>query len=109
LNGGNKVHVAALERELDSSESDSERDDIDDDQETVPMEIQVAEFRKTMQDAMELFEDQVAKGNEKFVERFIASHQASRTLVDEVKHRRNIRRMPRTWGKWRHPATMYFK
>lgn len=43
-----------------------------------------------MQDAIELFEDQVAKGNEKFAERFIASNQMNRTLVDESKHRRNM-------------------
>ncbi|RDH27526.1 hypothetical protein BDQ94DRAFT_184479 [Aspergillus welwitschiae] len=109
LNGSNQVRVAALELELDSSESDSELGGSDDDQDAIPMEIQVAEFRKTMQDVMALFEDQVAKGNEKFVERFIASHQMDRTLMDEVRHRRNIRSMPRTWGKWRHPATIYLK
>ena len=49
-----------------------------DDQETVPMDTQIAEFRKMMQDAMELFEDQVAKGNEKFAERFMASNQMNR-------------------------------
>ena len=77
-----------------------DRDDIDDDQEAVPLEVQVAEFRKMMQDVMELFEDQVAKGNEKFAERFIASHQMNRTLMDEVGHQRNMRSMPRTWGRY---------
>lgn len=95
---------------FDSSESESEQDEgEDDEQEAVPMEIQVAEFRKMMQDAMALFEDQVAKGNEKFVERFIASNEMNRTLLEEVKHRRNKRSMPQTWGRYRHPATMYLK
>ncbi|KHO11231.1 N-terminal binuclear Zn cluster-containing/DNA binding domain-containing protein [Metarhizium robertsii ARSEF 23] len=89
LNGSNKAQTVELELEFDSSESDSEQDDTDD-QETVPMDTQIAEFRKAMQDAMELFEDQVAKGNEKFAERFIASNQMNRTLVDESKHRRNM-------------------
>jgi hypothetical protein len=62
-----------------------------------------------MRDAMVLFEDQVAKGNEKFVERFMASNQMNRTLLEEVKHRCNKRSMPRTWGRCRHPATMYLK
>lgn len=108
LNGSNKAQTVELELEFDSSEGDSEQDNTDD-QETVPMDTQIAEFRKMMQDAMELFEDQVAKGNEKFAERFIASNQMNRTLVDESKHRRNMRSMPRTWGRWRHPATMYLQ
>jgi hypothetical protein len=62
-----------------------------------------------MTDAMVLFEDQVAKGNEKFVQRFMASNQMNRILVEEVKHRCNMRNMPRTWGRYRHPATMYLK
>ena len=102
------MQTETLEPEFDSSESDSERDDTDD-QETVPVDTQIAEFRKMMQDAMELFEDQVAKGNEKFAERFMASNQMNRTLVDDVKQRRNMRSMPRTWGRSRHPATMYAK
>lgn len=70
---------------------------------------EVAESRKVILDAMGLYKDQVAKGNEKFVERFIACNQMNRTLVEEVKHRCNKRNMPRTWAKYRHPATMYFK
>lgn len=72
-------------------------------------EIQVAEFRKVMQDAMTVFKEQVAKGNEKFVERFIASNEANRTLLGEVKQLRNKRSMRQTWGRYRHPATMYLK
>jgi hypothetical protein len=99
----------ASETLLDSSESESEQDDHDEHEEGESMEERVAEFRKVMLDAMGLFEDQVAKGNEKFVERFIASNQMNRTLVDEVKHHCNKRSMPRTWGRYRHSATMYLK
>lgn len=69
LNGSNKEQTVALELEPESSESDEDRDSIYDDQEAVPLEVQVAEFRKMMHDVMELFEDQVAKGNEKFAVR----------------------------------------
>jgi hypothetical protein len=55
------------------------------------MEAQVAECIKTMQDAMELLQEQAAKGNEKFVERFISSNKANYTLLAEVKKRRNKR------------------
>ncbi|THC98128.1 hypothetical protein EYZ11_002416 [Aspergillus tanneri] len=110
LHGIVEMQDSTLSSLLYSSESESEQDeDGDDDQEAVPMEILVAEFREVMQNAMNLFEDQVAKGNEKFVERFIASNQMNRILVEEVKRRRNMRSMPRTWGRCKHPATMYFK
>ncbi|KAA8641707.1 uncharacterized protein ATNIH1004_011843 [Aspergillus tanneri] len=99
LHGIVEMQDSTLSSLLYSSESESEQDeDGDDDQEAVPMEILVAEFREVMQNAMNLFEDQVAKGNEKFVERFIASNQMNRILVEEVKRRRNMRSMPRTWG-----------
>lgn len=53
------------------------------------IEIQVAGFRRIMQDIMALFEDQVAKGNEEFAERFIASNKLNYTLLEEVKQHRN--------------------
>ncbi|KAL2803019.1 hypothetical protein BJX63DRAFT_89756 [Aspergillus granulosus] len=62
------------------------------------METQVAEFRKAMLEAMELLEDQVAKGNEKFVERSMASNQINRMLVEEVRHHRSMRSVPRALG-----------
>ncbi|KAJ6093841.1 hypothetical protein N7499_003172 [Penicillium canescens] len=105
LHGNIEMQDTTLASPLDSSGSESEQDE-EDDQEAVPLEIQVAEFRTVMQEAIEIFEDQVAKGNEKFVERFIASNQINRTWVEEVKHRRNMRSMPRTWGRCKHPATM---
>lgn len=42
----------------DSSESELEQDeDEEDEHEALPMEIKAAEFRKTIQDVMSLFED----------------------------------------------------
>ena len=92
-----------------SSESEPYGDDDESEQEVVPMEAQVAECIKTMQDAMELLQEQAAKGNEKFVERFISSNKPNYTLLAEVKKRRNKRTMTTTWGKSQHPATMYLK
>jgi hypothetical protein len=100
----------AQEAVFDFSESDHEQDkDEEDEEEAIPMAMQAAEFRKTMQDVMVLFEDQMAKGNEKFVERLIVSNKMNCTLLEEVKQRRNKRSMPQTWGRYRHPATMYLR
>ncbi|KAK9357301.1 hypothetical protein V1504DRAFT_472177 [Lipomyces starkeyi] len=89
---------------IDFSESESERDeDEDDEQEAIPMEIQVAEFRKMMQDVTSLFEEQVAKGNDEFVERFMVSNEANRLCW------RKSSTKPQTWGRCRHPATMFLK
>jgi hypothetical protein len=70
----------------------------------MPIEARVAEWRRIMQGAMDLLEDQVAKGNNAFLERFMDSTQSSGVLMEEVKNRRNKRSMPRTWGRYRHPS-----
>ena len=98
---------SSCESELDEDEESD--DEGSDDEEAVPMEKQWAEFKKKMQDVMLLADEQAAKGNDKFVERFIASNQANCTLLEEVKSLRNKRTMARTWDRHGHPATMYFK
>ena len=65
-------------------------------------------FTADMQLAMDLFQEQRAKGNDKFAERFMAANVSNRTLVQEVKTLQNQRTMPRTWASWKHPATMYY-
>lgn len=92
------------ESDFDSSESESESDE-----ETVPVEVRVTEWRKVMQGAMDLFEDQLAKGNDAFLERFMDSSQLIGVVMEEVKHRRNKCSMPPTWGRYKHPATMYVR
>jgi hypothetical protein len=110
LGRGNELQDDADEFAIEPSASESEQDEGEtDEQEALPLEIQVAEFRKIMQDTMAVFEEQVAKGNEKFVERSIASNEMNRTMLAEVKQLRNKRSMPQTWGRYRHPATMYLK
>jgi hypothetical protein len=59
---------------------------------------------------MEIFDDQYARGNKRFVERFIASNGANEVLVEEVQKLQQTHiTMPPTWAKNRHPATMYYK
>ena len=61
-----------------------------------------------MQLALDLFQEQRAKGNRNFMEKFIAANASNRTLVQEVKILQNQRTMRRTWAAWKHPATMYY-
>jgi hypothetical protein len=65
-------------------------------------------FAADVQSAMDIVREQRAKGNSKFVQKFIAKHASIRTLVQEVKVLRNQRTMGRTWAAWKHPATMYY-
>jgi hypothetical protein len=68
----------------------------------------IDEFISDMQSAMDYFQEQRAKGNVKFVEKFVAANASNRTLVQEVKILQNQRAMRRTWAAWKHPATMYY-
>jgi hypothetical protein len=68
----------------------------------------IDEFISDMQLAMNYFQEQRAKGNDKFVEKFVAANASNRTLVQEVKMLQNQRAMRRTWAAWKHPATMYY-
>jgi hypothetical protein len=107
--------------EKDSSESDSESDidlevlgedrlaDMSDSDETTSTDVRVSKFKSMMQSVMELFDEQYEKGNILFTERFMAAHESDRTLLEEVNRRRNMRTMPPTWGKHKHPLTMYYK
>jgi hypothetical protein len=65
-------------------------------------------FVADVQSAVDMVREQRAKGNSKFVEKFIATH-VIRNQVQEVKLLRNQQRtMRRTWAAWKHPATMYY-
>jgi uncharacterized protein (DUF2384 family) len=64
---------------------DESSDDID---------ARAEKFVSMMQSAMDLFNEQ------KFVERFMATNKANNTRMTA---------MQKTWAKYRHPATMYFK
>ena len=102
----------------DSDEDEEDEEDADtassiaDQDQLVDLEEDVEEdfdrFAADVQSAMDMAREQRAKGNNKFVQRFIAAHALIRTLVQEVKLLRNQRTMRRTWTAWKHPATMYY-
>jgi hypothetical protein len=64
-------------------------------------------FASNMQIALDIFREQQAKGNEKFVERFMSMYVSIGTLVEEVKELENRRSIRRTWDARKHPLTMY--
>ena len=80
-------------------------DQSDDEQNSGP---DVKGFFSTMRSALEIAEEQHEKGNTAFVDRFIASNVPNLTLVEEVDRKRNRRTINPTWGRYRHPATMYY-
>jgi hypothetical protein len=73
------------------------------------LEIDVGGFVSMMQSAMDIFHEQKAMGNMKFVETFIAANAMNQTLVEEIQKRKNQRTMPMTWTRNKHPATMYYR
>ena len=48
-------------------------------------------------------------GNKPFLERVLASNAGNRTLVDELDRVLNRSSMSRTWGKYDHAATRYYR
>ena len=66
------------------------------------------DFLGTLQSAMDIAREQGQKGNRPFVEKFISSLSSAKTLVAEVDRKRNRRSMNPTWGKYHHPASMYY-
>jgi hypothetical protein len=92
--------TSGIESDLDEDNHDSEGDALDD---------RVQKFETVMHQAMALFQEQKAKGNVQFVEKFMAANHANLVLLEEIQRLKNRRTMPQTWGKRQHPATMYYK
>jgi MULE transposase domain len=99
---------SSSESELDYDGPDADVDR-DSDEENETIEERIVKFKNIMGDAMVILEEQAAKGNTRFVEKFMSSSQSICTLVDEVHSLQNRRSMPATWGRYRHPATMYLR
>jgi hypothetical protein len=93
------------------SEGDSEalEEDIGPDEDSEPMDARADGFITMMQSVVDLFQEQRAKGNDKFLDKVIAANESNRTLLTEIEQLRTKRTMPMTWGPRRHPATMYYK
>lgn len=94
------------EETLSEDEPDEEVDKQSEDEADDSLDLE--DFLVTMQSAMEIAREQHQKGNRAFVDKFMASNIANRILVEEVNRKRNRRSMNPTWGKYCHPATMYW-
>ena len=57
--------------------------------------------------ALEVFREQQAKGNERFIKKFMGMYASLETFVEEVNALENRRTMRRTWDTWEDPLTMY--
>ena len=95
--------------ELDS-ESASEREMyLDDDQDDYDSwETRAEKGRKMLADLLALYEDQVAKGNVKWVDCFLETHKQDSLLVEEANFLRRQRTMPKN-SKFKHRFTRYLR
>ena len=107
------------DNEFGDDSDDSDEEDMDptaaDQDRLVDLEEDVEEdfedvdgFISDMQSAMDIFHEQEANGNIKFVEKFIAANVMNQRLVEEIQRLKNRCTMPLTWAHNRHPATMYY-
>ena len=58
---------------------------------------------------VEIAQEQLDKGNSKFLEKFLDNNVSNIPLAEELTRVRAQRTMPRTWAPNKHPATMYYK
>ena len=59
--------------------------------------------------AVEIAQEQLNKGTNKFLQQFLDNNFSSILLAEELTRVRAQRTMPRTWASNKHPATMYYK
>ena len=102
------------DRESIDSESEIEEEELLDDylpsiQEDPKPEINTEAFEIMMKSVMDIFYEQKALGNTKFIEKFIAANANNQTLSEEIDRLRNRRTMSPTWAPNKHPATMYYR
>ncbi|KAI1007157.1 hypothetical protein K3495_g1059 [Podosphaera aphanis] len=102
--------VSAFEFDSDETETveDSENgyliaEDDDDESEA----INFANIKAMMLEAIDICEQQNALGNTKFVRHFCMKNASNQTLVEEIRHINNQHTMPKTWGPYKHPSSMY--
>jgi hypothetical protein len=63
---------------------DSSLETINEHEDHESLGVQVQRFRSAMQSAMEIFDDQYARGNKSFVERFMASNGANEVCRKKI-------------------------
>jgi hypothetical protein len=91
--------VAVGEDEVVITEEEEEEEDVDADGNRFASDLQLA---------VDIFREQQAKGNEKFVRKFMTMYGSIQTFVEEVKALENRRTMRRTWDAWKNSLTMYY-
>ena len=57
--------------------------------------------------AISMAREQIRKGNEAFMKRFLPSLTPLLTLEEEADRKQKRRSMTQTWGKYKHSATMF--
>ena len=109
---------ATTDADVGDDGDDDDEEDIDpaavDQDQSVVLDLEedaedVDGFVSDMQSAMDIFREQRAAGNDRFVRKFMAANASNQRLVQEVKTLQNQRTMRRTWNAWKHPATMYYR
>ena len=58
---------------------------------------------------MEISDEQEARGNVRFVQKYIESNASNQTLVEEIQQLNNRHTTLLTWARRRRHATMYYK
>ena len=73
-----------------------------------PPSYNYPQFKSNMHRAMEISDEQEARGNVRFVQKFIESNASNQTLVEEIQQLNNRHTTTLTWARRRHHATMYY-
>ena len=98
-----------LESEEEATSDDGPDDEVEGRSEDEVDNLEdLQDFLGTLRSAMDIAQEQGQKGNRAFADRFMSSLASAKTLVEEVKRKRNRRSMNPTWGRYKHPATMYY-
>lgn len=84
------------------SDSESSERDYDDDslpslEEEAQTTYNFSEFQATVRPTMEICDEKHARGNNRFLEKFIESNDSDQALVEEIYQLFNCHTMPLTW------------
>ncbi|KAI0996044.1 hypothetical protein K3495_g12136 [Podosphaera aphanis] len=104
--------ISAFEFDSDETETVEDSEDAyiiaeDDDEDDESEAINFANTKAIMLEAIEICEQQNALCNTKFVRHFCTKSASNQTLVEQIRHINNQHTMPKTWGPFKHPSSMY--
>ena len=94
---------SGMEYGLREIEEDSEELTISEDE--TPKAI-ATRIKSTLDDLKDLIDEQVEIGNTKFLKNVEEANSKNFTLIDQIKHRKSQKTMPKTWIHNRHAATV---